>query len=43
VTEGKVLKIANPDKVKDHLGHLVVVTGKLDGDTVTIESVKMDH
>jgi hypothetical protein len=43
VTEGKVLKIANPDKVKDHLGHMVVVSGKLDGDTVTIDSVKMDH
>jgi len=25
----------------DHLGHKVTVTGKLDGDTITIDSVKM--
>src|SRR3954451_22069026 len=43
VTEGKVLKIANADKVMDHLGHKVTVTGKLDGDTVTIDSVSMAH
>jgi hypothetical protein len=45
VSEGKVLKIADASKAKvmDHLGHKVVVTGKLDGDTVTIDSVKMDH
>lgn len=42
VSEGKVLKIANQDKVAEHLGHKVTVTGKLDGDTVTIDSVKMD-
>jgi len=41
VTDGKVLKIANGDSVKDHLGHEVTITGKLDGDTVTVESVKM--
>jgi len=42
VSEGKVIQIANPDKVATHLGHKVTVTGKLDGDTVTIDSVKMD-
>lgn len=42
VSEGKVLKISNPDKVKEHLGHKVTVMGKVDGDSVTIDSVKMD-
>jgi hypothetical protein len=37
----KVLKIANADKVMDHLGHKVKVTGKVDGDTLTIDSVSM--
>ena len=41
VTDGKVLKIANADKVMDHLGHKVTIAGKLDGDTVTIDSVSM--
>jgi hypothetical protein len=41
VTDGKVLKIANADKVTDHLGHKVTINGKLDGDTVTIDSVTM--
>ena len=41
VSEGKVYKIANQDKVKEHLGHKVTVSGKVDGDTVTIDSVKM--
>ena len=41
VTDGKVLKIADPAKVMDHLGHKVTITGKLDGDTVSIDSVKM--
>jgi hypothetical protein len=45
VTEAdkKVLKIANADKVKDHLGHKVRVTGTLKEDTLTIESVSMAH
>jgi hypothetical protein len=43
VTDGKVLKIANADKVEEHLGHKVKITGKLDGDTVTIEKVEMAH
>ena len=37
----KVLKIANADKVKDHLGHKVKVTGDLAGDTLTIDKVEM--
>lgn len=43
ITDGKVIKIANADKVMDHLGHKVTITGKLDGDTVTIDSVTMTH
>ena len=45
VSDGKVLKIADASKAKvmDHLGHKVVVDGKLDGETLTIDSVKMDH
>lgn len=43
VTGDKVLKIdaASMDKVKTHVGHKVTVTGKVDGDTVTIDSIKM--
>ncbi len=41
--DGKILKIADASKVADHLGHKVVVTGELEGDTVTIESVKMQE
>lgn len=41
VTEDKkVVKIANPEKVMDYLGHQVKVTGKLEGDTLTIDSVE---
>lgn len=42
VSDGKVLKIANQDKVAAHVGHKVTVTGKLEGDTVTVDAVKMD-
>jgi hypothetical protein len=41
VADGKVVKIANQDKVKGHEGHHVTVTGKLEGDTLTIASLKM--
>jgi hypothetical protein len=40
VSEGKVIKIENTDKVMDHLGHKVTVTGNLSGDTLTIASVQ---
>lgn len=40
VSDGKVLKIANADKVGvDVQGQKVKVTGNLEGDTVTIESI----
>jgi hypothetical protein len=41
VVGDKVYKIADADKVKDHLGHKVVITGKADGDTLSVTSVKM--
>jgi hypothetical protein len=40
-SDGKVLKIANADAVKEHLGHKVDLTGDLSGDTITVASVKM--
>jgi hypothetical protein len=39
--DGKVYVIANQDKIKDHAGHKVTVTGKVEGDKITVESVKM--
>jgi hypothetical protein len=39
--EGKVYQLANQDKVVDHAGHKVTVTGKLDGETITVDNVKM--
>ena len=41
VVGDKVYKIADADKVKDHYGHKVVITGKASGDTLTVDSVKM--
>jgi Protein of unknown function (DUF5818) len=42
VTEDKkVLTITNPEKVMDHLGHKVTIMGKVDGDSLTVDSVKM--
>jgi hypothetical protein len=40
-SEGKVFKIANQDKVTAHAGHKVTITGKMEGDTITVEDVKM--
>ena len=39
--EGKIYKIAEQDKVTAHAGHKVTITGKLDGETISVESVKM--
>jgi uncharacterized protein YdeI (BOF family) len=40
-SEGKVYKIANQDKVAEHAGHKVTLTGKMENDTITVEDVKM--
>ena len=37
----KVYDIKNPEVVKDHVGHKVVLTGKADGDRIHVDSVKM--
>ncbi|HUK88280.1 MAG TPA: hypothetical protein VLT85_11490 [Terriglobales bacterium] len=36
-----VLKIDNPDAVKDHLGHHVTVTGHVDNGSIHVDSVAM--
>lgn len=38
--DGKIYKIANQDKIVAHAGEHVTVNGKLDGDTLTVASVK---
>jgi hypothetical protein len=38
--EGKIYKISNQDKIVASAGQNVTVTGKLKGDTLTIDSVK---
>lgn len=40
VVGDKVVPIANKDKVADFHGKKVTVTGKLDGDKITVESAK---
>jgi pectin methylesterase-like acyl-CoA thioesterase len=37
----KVLTVDNPDSLKDHYGHHVAVSGKIDGDKIHVDSVKM--
>ena len=40
--EGKVYQIANPDKIEpDSYGQKVTVAGKTDGDSITVDSLKM--
>ena len=39
--DGKIYKIADQDKVTTHAGHKVTITGKLDGETISVDSVKM--
>ena len=39
--DGKIFKLAEQDKIKEHAGHNVTITGKLDGETITIEKVTM--
>jgi hypothetical protein len=36
-----VLKVDNPDSLKDHYGHHVAVTGHVNGETIHVDSVKM--
>jgi len=42
VTEdGKVYKIADQAKVVNHAGHKVTISGSLNGDTISVDSIKM--
>ena len=41
VSDGKVFKISNQDKVVAHAGHKVTLEGTMDGDTIKVDSVKM--
>ena len=41
VSDGKVYKISNQDKVVAHAGHKVTISGTVDGDTIAVDSVKM--
>jgi hypothetical protein len=42
VTEdGRVYQVADQDKVKEHGGHKVTISGTMDGDTIHVDSVKM--
>src|SRR5580692_4229926 len=42
VTEdGKIYQIANQDKVTEHAGHKVTLTGDISGDSITVSDVKM--
>jgi hypothetical protein len=40
-SDGKVYKIENQDAVTAHAGHKVTITGKMDGETIHADSVKM--
>ena len=42
VSDGKVLQIANQDKVTPHLGQKITINGKLEGETINVDSVSMD-
>jgi hypothetical protein len=39
-SDGKVIKIANQDKALAQVGKKVTIDGKLEGDTLTISSIK---
>ena len=41
VSAGKVYKLDDQAKVQAHAGHKVTITGKVDGETLKIDSVKM--
>jgi hypothetical protein len=37
----KVLTVSNPEALKGHEGHHVAVTGKVEGDSIKVDSAKM--
>jgi hypothetical protein len=41
-SDGKILQIADQDKVAAHLGHKVTLSGKLNGESIAVDKVTMD-
>jgi hypothetical protein len=41
VSGGKIYQIDDQSKVQEHAGHKVTITGKVDGETLKVDSVKM--
>jgi len=41
VSGGKVYQLDDQAKVTEHVGHKVTITGKVDGETLKIDNVKM--
>ena len=41
VSGGKIYQLDDQAKVTEHVGHKVTITGKVDGETLKIDSVKM--
>jgi hypothetical protein len=41
VVGDKIFRIENKDAIKGHEGHKVTVTGRMTGDTIHVDSVKM--
>ena len=39
--DGKIYAISNQDKVKDMAGKKVTVSGKMDGDTITVDTIAL--
>jgi len=39
--DGKIYAVSNQDKVKEMAGKKVTVTGKMDGDTITVEKIAL--
>jgi len=39
--DGKVCSISNQDKGKEMAGKKVTVTGKMDGDTITVDTIAL--
>jgi len=40
-TDKKILTVKNPEALKGHEGHHVAVTGRIEGDTIHVDSAKM--
>lgn len=43
VSDGKIYKFSDAAKVTEHVGHKVTVMGSMTGETISVDSVKMDH